>query len=406
MQDAAIGKIAIFANMKGRILFFIAVTAIALCLCSCTKHGHNRDSRGHGQNPQWPTARQWNKGVVGWNLGNQFECCPPGWHPASTSFGCPANSLRAETAGGNPEVTENIIKAVKEAGFNAIRIPVRWQCHILNDQQMQVDEDWITRVKEVVAWCLKYDLKVILNTHNDKWLESRPTNYYKDANLNRLALLWSNLATEFQGYDSRVAFAGTNEVYVPNALDAPTNEYLAVQNAYNQTFVDAVRSTGGNNAQRHLIVQTYACNPEFGLGGNFKVPDDSQLNGKKYLSVEFHFYDPIDYCREGTVDSWNGVARLTDLFDRAAAEWSEQGLGVVIGEWGVTDHGTDLTAVRENTTLYCKTYVSEAMKRSFSCFYWDNGIFGQGAEKFGIFNRSNNMEVGAPWVLNGITDAK
>lgn len=361
-----------------------------------------------GQSPasQWTTARQWNKGVVGWNLGNQLECSAPGQDGESMQIGCPDGSINAETAWGNPKVTENTIKAVKEAGFNAIRIPVRWQCHILNEQAMIVDPEWVARVKEVVDWCLKYDLKVILNTHHEKWLEGRPTHQYQEENCRKLALLWLQIATEFEGYDARVAFAGTNEVHVRDNWGAPTAENLEVQNAYNQTFVDMVRSTGGNNARRHLIVQTYVCNPAFGLDGQLIVPQDSPRNGNRFMSVEFHFYDPWDYCGDGTVDVWNDVARMTGMFDRAAAEWSTQGLGVVIGEWGVTDHGKKLEDVRANTTLYCKTYVSEALKRGFSSFVWDNNSFGQGADKFGIFNRFKAMKLQAPWVLNGIMEAK
>lgn len=297
---------------------------------------------------------------MGWNLGNQLECSVPGQDGETMHIGCPDGSINAETAWGNPKVTERTIKAVKDAGFNAIRIPVRWQCHIVNEQAMIVDPEWVARVKEVVDWCLKYDLKVILNTHHEKWLEGRPTYEYKDEN-------------------------------------------LEVQNAYNQTFIDIVRSTGGNNALRHLIVQTYVCNPDFGLDGKLIVPEDSPRNGLRFMSVEFHFYDPWDYCGEGTVDVWNNVARLTGMFDRAANEWSAKGLGVVIGEWGVTDHGKNLNAVRENTTLYCKTYVSEALKRGFSTFVWDNNSFGQGADKFGIFNRFKNMKLQATWMLDGIT---
>lgn len=352
---------------------------------------------------KWPTARQWNKGVVGWNLGNQLECSAPGQDGESMLIGSPDGSINAETAWGNPEVTENTIKAVKEAGFTGIRIPVRWQCHILNEQAMIVDKAWFERVKEVVDWCLKYDLKVIINTHHEKWLEGRPTHAYQEENCRKLALLWLQIATEFEAYDSRVAFAGTNEVHIRDNWGAPTAENLEVQNAYNQTFVDIVRSTGGNNALRHLIVQTYVCNPDFGLGGKCIVPEDSPKNGKRFMSVEFHFYDPWDYCGEGKVDSWNDVARITGMFDRAATEWSAQGLGVVIGEWGVTDHGKNLDAVRSNTTFYCKTYVSEALKRGFSTFIWDNNSFGQGADKFGIFNRFKGMKIQAPWIIEGIT---
>lgn len=357
---------------------------------------------------EWPDARQWCNKVVGWNLGNQLECSAPGQDGESMLIGCPDGSINAETAWGNPVVTVKTIKAVKDAGFNAVRIPVRWQCHIVNEQAMLIDRAWIARVKEVVDWCLKENLKVILNTHHEKWLEGRPTYACKEENCRKLALLWLNIASEFASYDSRLAFAGTNEVHVRDNWGAPTEENLAVQNTYNQTFIDIVRSTGGNNAKRNLIVQTYVCNPAFGLDGGLIVPTDLPENGNRHMSVEFHFYDPWDYCGEGKVDTWNDTERMTSMFDRADAEWGSKGLGVVIGEWGVTDHGSRsvLAAVRENTTLYCKTYVSEALKRGFASFVWDNNSFGQGADKFGIFNRFKGMKLQAPWVMQGILEAK
>ena len=79
-----------------------------------------------------PTAKQWNKDVVGWNLGNEFECSAPGQDGESMQIGNPDGSIHAETAWGNPVVTKKMIQAVKKAGFNSIRIPIRWQCHISN----------------------------------------------------------------------------------------------------------------------------------------------------------------------------------------------------------------------------------------------------------------------------------
>lgn len=116
----------------------------------------------------YPTAQQWNKDVVGWNLGNQFECSAPNQDGESIEIGNPANSINAETAWGNPRVTKEMIQAVKNAGFNAIRIPIRWQCHITDAEAMSIDPAWIARIKEVVGWCLDNDLKVIINAHHEK----------------------------------------------------------------------------------------------------------------------------------------------------------------------------------------------------------------------------------------------
>ena len=365
----------------------------------------------------YPTAQQWNKDVVGWNLGNQFECSAPNQDGESIEIGNPANSINAETAWGNPRVTKEMIQAVKNAGFNAIRIPIRWQCHITNADAMSIDQDWIDRIKEVVGWCLDNDLKVIINAHHEKWLENYPTNAYKQINCKKLGLLWNNIASAFADYDSRLAFAGTNEVQ--DNWKVPTTENLEVQNAYNQTFVDAVRATGGNNAKRHLIVQTYACNPWFGINGGFIIPKDAEGNGNNYMSVEFHFYQPWSYAGYPNTgdryDYWGDAYKdagttppenedwMTKFFEDDVKPWSNQGLGIVIGEWGVTNRNTSNPGeVQSNMSYYCNFLTKEAHNRGFSTFVWDNNKFNYGPENYGIFDRRNSMTVNAPWILNGI----
>lgn len=368
-----------------------------------------------------PTAKEWNQGVVGWNLGNQFECSAPGQDGESMQIGMPENSIKAETAWFNPVVTKKTIKAVKEAGFNAIRIPIRWQCHITNPIAMSIDKAWMARIKEVVGWCLNNDLKVIINTHHEKWLEGRPTNQYKDENNQKLALLWLNIASEFAQYDYRVAFAGTNEVHIKDNWGKPEAENLAVQNSYNQTFIDVVRATGGNNAKRHLIVQTYVCNPDFGINnGDFIIPTDAENNSNDYMSVEFHYYTPWDYAGECKANYWGVPYKdqsplsaenensMTAFFDKVVNTWANKGLGIVMGEWGVTDRQkagqTDL--IHENMTYYCRFLVSETRKRGFATFIWDNNKFGSGSEHFGIFDRNKGMKLNATWIMQGITEGK
>ena len=361
-------------------------------------------------------AQDWNRDIVGWNLGNQFECSAPGQDGESMAIGNPDNADNAETAWGNPVVTKKTIKAIKDAGFNAIRIPVRWQCHITNPTAMSISKTWMARIKEVVDWSLTNDLKVIINVHHEKWLESTPYYKNKEENCQKLALLWMNIATEFANYDYRLAFAGTNEVHEPGKWGAPNEENLAVQNAYNQVFIDVVRATGGNNLKRNLMVQTYVCNPDFGINnGNFIVPTDAEGNGNDYMTVEFHYYNPYDYCGECKYFWWGEAYKeygeispttekhMTDFFDKVVEVWGKQGLGVCIGEWGVTDHYKgDADKQHENMSYYCKTFVSEARKRGFSTFIWDNNHFGSGPEMFGIFDRNRGMKVKAPWILNGI----
>ena len=187
--------------------------------------------------------------------------------------------------------------------------------------------------------------------------------------------------------------------------------------------MDAVRNTGGNNAKRHLIVQTYACNPWYGINGGFIIPTDVPGNGNNYMSVEFHFYQPWSYAgypeNESHYDYWGAAYKdagkapdedetwMTKFFEDEVKPWSNQGLGIVIGEWGVTNRNTsNPDKVHENMSYYCNFLTKEAHDRGFSTFVWDNNQFNNenGRENYGIFDRSENknMEVKASWILKGI----
>ena len=344
-------------------------------------------------------AQQWCRNVVmGWNLGNSLE--------ASDS----------ETGWGNPLTTKDMIHAVKSQGFNAIRIPVRWGQHC-NMTTMDIDATWLARVKEIVGWCLDEDLLVVINTHHDTWLEHYPTLAKKEELNTKLKKLWTSIANAFKDYDGRLAFAGTNEVNPEGNWNlTPTQENYDVQNSFNQTFVDAVRATGGNNLKRNLIVQTFRCNPGLGLS-HFTVPTDPT---ERRLSVEFHYYDPYSYCSgspesyyywgfayadKGTVTPDGNELSLANQFKQIRKAWWEQGLGVVMGEYGCSHHYTtdDRDTQEANEQYYMKCLVGEARKNGFAAFAWDNNAFGNGSEQFGIFRRSGTTAtVGASYYLEGI----
>ena len=362
-------------------------------------------------------AQTWCKSVVmGWNLGNSLESAGAFWDYDKYDWTnvWEKDYAKWETAWGNPKTTKEMIQAVKAQGFNAIRVPVRWVPHA-DIETMEIDANWIARVKEVVDWCLAEDMQVILNTHHELWFESYPLSSMKETLDTKIGKLWTNIATAFADYDGRLAFAGTNEVTANWA--APTAENYDVQNSYNQAFIDAVRATGGNNTKRNLIVQTYATDPSYGLAG-FVIPNDPTENR---LSVEFHYYSPYSYCsgHEGSYYYWGKAFAekgeitpdgnedtISNLFLKLRKEWWDKGLGIVMGEYGCSCHFTenDKQTQLDNMQYYLKTLVSEARKNGIAAFVWDNNAFGNGSERFGIFNRNNNMSVDAPFFLDGIKE--
>ena len=176
--------------------------------------------------------------VPGWNLGNTLEA------PTSSS-----NELDCETAWQPTKTSQKIIDYVAAQGFRSVRIPCSWFIHM--DEDYQISNVWIRRVKQVVDYCMKANLYVMLNDHWDNgWIEVNGFKDLSEENVSKkceiLKTMWTQIAMAFVDYDHRLLFAGMNE---PNSRDAAT---AAVLKRYQQTFVDAVRATGGNNATRWL----------------------------------------------------------------------------------------------------------------------------------------------------------
>src|ERR1035437_5190326 len=130
---------------------------------------------------QLPTAQQIaGKMKVGWNLGNMLEAT---WinYFASTN--------------------QRTIDSVKRAGFNTVRLPVAWFYHS-NAVTYVIDPKWLAHVKEVVDYCIKDSMYVIVNNHWDNgWLDDH-INVGDSASVNaRQRAHWTQIANYFKGYN-------------------------------------------------------------------------------------------------------------------------------------------------------------------------------------------------------------
>ncbi len=286
----------------------------------------------------------------GWNLGNTLE--------ATTSWTGGAlwnnkGGLAAETGWQGTKTTQEIITYVKSLGFKSVRIPCSWAFgHISNASTYEIDAAWMARVKEIVDYCVNEGLYVVLNDHWDGgWLEE----HIKDTSATTieknkyiLQTLWTQIAETFRDYDEHLLFAGLNE---PNAdTQSATNNLIQ----YNQTFVDAVRATGGNNAQRVLVVQGPSTNIDHTC--NFmtgKMPTDT-AEGK--LAVEVHYYNPWQFWGMENDESWGKVfyywgegnhlsgsqhnatwgeeSEMRSQLQKMKSNFVDKGYPVVIGEFG------------------------------------------------------------------------
>lgn len=322
--------------------------------------------------------------LIGWNLGNTLDS-NGSWISSS------ATATQYETAWGNPVTTQDMINSVKAQGFNAIRIPVTYAQHI--DANGNIDEEWLDRVQEVVDYCMEAGLYCIINVHHDTgagdyaWIEANTSVY--SSTVTKYKNLWTQIATRFQDYDEKLLFEGYNEML--DSSDTWNNPlsssgYTAV-NSYAQAFVDAVRATGGNNATRNLVVNTYAAANNQAALNNLTIPTDTVEN---HIIMEVHVYDPWGFTSPNATwttmsDTWDSTfeAEVDAIMARLAAAASAKGVPVIIGEFGAENKDND-----EERGKYAAYFVSAAQQYNITCFWWDNGVLSGDGETYGIFDRS------------------
>ena len=315
-----------------------------------------------------------------------------------------------ETGWGNPLITNNLIKAIKLNGFNAIRLPVAWNQYA--DQTTSIIKaTWLSRVKQVVQYCIDNDMYVIVNIHWDGgWLEENCTEAKKVENNAKQKAFWEQIAVTLRDYDERVLFASANE---PNVKDATQ---MSVLLSYHQTFIDAVRSTGGKNAYRVVIVQGPSTDIEKTNQIMTTLPTDKVANR---MMAEVHYYTPWNFCgmekdesygkmfyywgagNHSTTDAarnptWGEEATVDANFALMKTQFVDKGIPVIIGEFGATARtnltGDALKLHLASRAYYFKYVTKQAVANGFLPFFWDTG---------GLINR-NNYTVADQQALDGL----
>lgn len=332
---------------------------------------------------------------IGWNLGNTLESTTySGWKGDG--------DLDIETAWGNPKTTKAMITAVKDAGFNAVRIPVRWCVHA--DDNLNINSAWMARVKEVVDYAYSQGMYVILNSHHDNWYDRLPSNYDATAIKTKFQNMWKQIATAFNDYDEHLILAGANEIIYLNAdgsenWGTPSTAQLKFESELMQLFVNTVRATGGNNAWRCLAVQPWACNIDNAMGGKFTMPADSKTGR---LILEFHNYT-WNYSTEtdtpyyfwgkaySSYSPWysNGESQMDELFNKVKTNFIQKGIPVIMSEFGCVQHNKSSNEAKCDASRgYYLNYVVEGAKAiDVPGFYWDNNCFDTKDENFGLLDR-------------------
>ena len=381
--------------MKKRFLHLFSLMLAVLMLIPCVGSAEEAEAVDNGVMREGLTALEATRLMGnGINLGNTLEAC-------DNNVGIKTNApLSYETHWGQPKTTQAMIDGMKAAGFDTIRIPVAWMTNAthLYEGDYTIDADYMDRVEEVVRYARKAGMYVIINDHWDGgWYGMFGS---ESAETRALAMeaykgMWQQIAERFRDYSDYLIFESANEelggrfdenspLYCSDSVVTylTDDERYALTNEINQTFVDVVRATGGNNATRLLLIAGYSTNIDQTCDDRFQMPKDT---ADSKLMVSVHYYDPWSYCGASSAASatkWGTVSDYEYMDQQLAkmTKFTEAGYGVVIGEYGALPCSDGL---KDNTLAYHTAFLDACTKYNLTNCLWDcSGLYKRVSQTF------------------------
>jgi endoglucanase len=262
-------------------------------------------------------------------------------------------------------------RLIHEAGFDTVRLPVKWSAHARTEPPFAIDRQFFNRIDWAIDQCLANHLNVIVNVHHYDELDAVP-----DANLARMTALWEQIAGHEKDRPGSVYFELYNEPH-DNFTEQKWNAAVPV-------LLAAVRKS---NPTRPVIVGPGQWN---GIGAlNRLVLPEADRN----LILTFHYYDPFQFTHQGArwvrgADRWKGrrwtetaaeAQAVRSQFEKVATWSKRHDRPVFLGEFG-----SFAAADMESRVRWTHFVVREAERLGFSWAYWE---FCAG---FGIYDPNAN----------------
>ena len=334
----------------------------------------------------------------GINLGNTMEAC-------DSRNRIPNRDPEVyETMWGNPVTTQEMITGMKDAGFKTLRVPVAWTNAMdFESGDFTINAAYLNRVEEIINYALNENMYVIVNNHWDHgwWsMFGHPEPAWREFAMQMFISMWTQIADRYEHFDHRVIFEPSNEEWGNRFNDrtpfSPTGGTLTEDECYklltglSQVFVDLIRSTGGNNENRFLLMKGYNTDVRMTTDERFKLPVDS-ADSRLLLSV--HYYTPWSYCGDTSgIGTWGRTTEVEEMNELLGSltKFTAMGFGVVLGEWGVLDNeGPDRLKFFTN-------FLDNSDLHGFVPILWDTGydpVHGR------LFDRNDSLTIVAPDIL-------
>jgi endoglucanase len=312
----------------------------------------------HNRSASLKITKELSNGI---NIGNDLDVCRVKEHLAEPTV------YDYETFWHNTPVTKEVFAAVKDAGFNCVRLPVTWYEHV--DEDYTIDEEWMARVKEAVDDALSCGLYVIIDTHHEEFIKLEENEL--ETSQQRLVRVWEQIASEFKDYDEKLIFEGLNEprlVGTDLEWSEGTPWLWEAVNRLNSSFVDTVRKSGGNNEKRFLMIGGYATSHRTEALKAIELPE------KDYrIIVSVHAYIPYSFVSQyGKNVKWDSDSEYKHDIDHFASDLQEifldKHIPVVITEFGCNELKDE-----KERLAWAKYYTQTFSELGVPFIWWDEG---------------------------------
>ncbi|SEF56528.1 endoglucanase [Eubacterium ruminantium] len=317
----------------------------------------------------------------GYNLGNTMEAADS--RRTGDYINNPVSYF--ETLWGQPITTPEMLRDMKEAGLDTVRIPVAWHNAMdFTNGNYEIKKEYLDRVKEIIDYAYDAGLYVVVNDHWDSgwWgLFGSADESKRESAMEQYISMWQQISEYYKDYDYRLIFEGGNEEIGDrlNDIDATWNpdggklskdECYSKSNEINQTFVDTVRATGGNNEKRFLLIPGYGTDITQTLDKRWHMPADT---AEDRLLLSVHYYTPWSYCGSTGSTTWGTKKNYEEMntLMKNLSVFSENGYGIIIGECGVLP--TSNGEMKPNWKLWYQNFFANCDLYGYVPLLWDTG---------------------------------
>lgn len=302
----------------------------------------------------------------GMNLGNAWE--------SAGQSGAKAD------CGWNNCIDDSYFKIIKDAGFNSIRLPVRWPADAARSAPYTIDEGRLSGVKDDIEKAMEQGLAVIVNFHHYMEMNNAAANYASsksnyDKEKARFLGMWEQVAKELDSYpDSLLVLEIFNEPH--DMKNEQVNDLM--NSAY-----EVIRK----NAPKKTIMFEAGGYSKFANIKNLEMPEDGNV------IVSGHYYEPYTFTHQGhgydcknsaDVMNLSAVApQFREYADSIAVNFPDINGGFIpvnLGEFGVSgQHGSSCGGNGVSDSLravWTDEVIANAEKYGMSWQYW--GLVGVG----------------------------